>query len=255
MNITKPDNRRICMLDELRGIAIIAMIIYHTLYSMTFIFKLKFSYNLLWHAQKFQPFIPILFISLCGIVCSFSHNNMKRGIKIFAIAIAITIVTAVFMPSVTIIFGILHFLGIALILYSLTEKCLDKIPAHIGAMLTLTLFIIFYNIPYGYIGFKSLFYFKLPSQLYSYYPLFIIGLPTSNFSSGDYFPLIPNIFLFLLGIYIGKTIKEKGLPEFMYKRLCPPLDFLGKHSLLIYIVHQPVIIGILYVIISLFNLS
>lgn len=258
MNITKPDKRRICMLDELRGIAIIAMIIYHTLYSMAFIFKLNFSYDLLRHAQKFQPFIPILFISLCGIVCSFSHNNMKRGIKIFAIAIAITIVTAVFMPSATIIFGILHFLGIALLLYSLTEKWLDKIPALIGAILNLILFIIFYNIPCypdGYIGFKPLFYFELPSQLYSYYPLFIIGLPTSNFSSGDYFPLIPNIFLFLLGIYIGKAIKEKGLPEFMYKRLCPPLDFLGRHSLLIYIVHQPVIIGILYVIILMFNLS
>lgn len=251
MNITKPDNRRICMLDELRGIAIIAMIVYHTIFSMAFIFNLKFSYNLLWHAQKFQPFISILFISLCGIVCSFSRNNLKRGIKIFAIAIAVTIVTAVFMPSATIIFGILHFLGIALLLYSLTEKWFDKIPEYMGAIINLVFYIVTYNIPHGYIGFKPLLYFELPTQLYSCYPLFIIGLPTADFVSGDYFPIIPNIFLLLFGIYTGKIIKEKGVPEFMYKKLCPPLDFLGRHSLVIYVLHQPVIIGVLYIITSL----
>lgn len=255
MNITKPDNRRICMLDELRGVAIILMVIYHILYSMAFIFKLEFSYSLLYHATKFQPIIPILFISLCGITCSFSHNNLKRGAKLFAVAIIVTIITAVFMPSTTIIFGILHFLGISLIIYSLTEKWIDKLNIYIGAVASLVLYIVTYNIINRYIGFKSLIYFDLPSQLYNFYPLFIIGLPTAEFSSGDYFPLIPNIFLLLFGIYIGKIIKEKGAPDFMYKKLCPPLDFLGKHSLVIYVIHQPVIIGVLYVVTRLFGIS
>ena len=231
------------------------MLIYHTLYSMAFIFKLDFSYSLLYHATKFQPIIPILFISLCGIVCTFSRNNLKRGAKVFAVAIAITIVTSVFMPSATIIFGILHFLGLALIIYSLVEKWIDKIPVYIGLTVSIVLYIVTYNIPHGYIGFKPLLYFDLPSQLYSCYPLFIIGLPTSNFSSGDYFPLIPNIFLLLAGIHIGKIIKEKGVPDFMYKKLCPPLDFLGRHSLVIYVIHQPVIIGVLYVVTRLFGIN
>ena len=248
-------NKRICILDELRGIAIIAMIVYHTLYSMAFVFSLDFSYNLLLQAHKFQPFIPILFITLCGISCSFSKNNLKRGSIVMAIAIAITIATAIFMPSITIIFGILHFLGISLILYSVTKKFIDKIPVNIGIVLFLILFIVAYNIPKGYIGFKPIIYLELPTQLYRFYPLFIFGFPTPDFTSGDYYPLIPNIFLLLFGIYIGKLIKEKGVPSFMYKKLCPPLDFLGKHSLVIYVVHQPVIIGILYLVTFIFNIN
>lgn len=255
MNVTKFErNKRICMLDELRGVAIIAMIIYHTLYSMAFVFKLDFSYNLLLQAHKFQPLIPILFITLCGISCSFSKSNLKRGSIVFAIAIAITIVTAIFMPSATIIFGILHFLGIALILYSLAQKFIDKVPVNIGIVLFLVLFILAYNIPRGYIGFKPLIYFELPTQLYRFYPLFILGFPTPDFISGDYFPLIPNIFLLLFGVYIGKLIKEKDVPSFMYKKLCPPLDFLGRHSLAIYVVHQPIIIGILYLVTLVFDI-
>lgn len=250
MNTSK-EYKRLHTLDELRGIAIILMVLYHVLYSMTFIFSLEFAYNIMWHAVKFQPVIPIMFITLCGIVCSLSRNNLNRGIKIFAIAIVITIVTAVFMPSNAIIFGILHFLGVALILYALLEKWILKLPVSVGMVISLLLFIVLYNIPSGYIGFRGLLYFELPTQLYSCYPLFLIGLPTSSFSSSDYFPLIPNIFLFLFGIYTGKLIKEKGAPQFMYRSLCPPLAFLGRHSLFIYIIHQPIIIGVLYVVTAL----
>ena len=226
MTITKFEKgKRLCMLDELRGIAIIAMVIYHTIYSMAFIFHLDFSYSIFLQAYKFQPLIPILFITLCGISCSFSKSNLKRGALIFAIAIVITIATYIFMPS-------------------------TAIPENIGATISLALFIIFYNIPNGYIGYQPFLSLELPPQLYSCYPLFVIGLPTPDFSSGDYFPLIPYIFLLYSGCFLGKLILKNGAPDFMYKKLCPPLDFLGKHSLLIYVAHQPLIIGILFLVTS-----
>lgn len=255
MTLTKFEKgKRLCMLDELRGIAIIAMVIYHTIYSMAFIFNLDSGYELFFQAEKYQPLIPILFITLCGISCSFSKSNLKRGSLIFAIALAITIATYIFMPSIAIIFGILHFIGLALILYSITEKRIKKIPENIGATISLALFIILYNIPNGYIGYQPFLSLELPPQLYSCYPLFIIGLPTPDFSSGDYFPLIPNIFLLYFGCFLGRLIIKNGAPDFMYKKLCPPLDFLGKHSLLIYVVHQPLIIGVLFLITSLFGI-
>jgi uncharacterized membrane protein len=65
----KKENKRICMLDELRGVAIIAMVIYHTLVSMALIYSLEFSYDIFFKAQKLQPLIPITFITLCGISC------------------------------------------------------------------------------------------------------------------------------------------------------------------------------------------
>lgn len=249
----KKENKRICMLDELRGVAIIAMVIYHTLVSMVFIYNLEFSYEIFFKAQRLQPLIPITFITLCGISCSLSKNNLKRGVRIFAIALIATLVTFLFMPQMVIVFGILHFLGIALIIYSLLKSYTDKIKNNIGVVVSLLLYIITYSIPYGYIGFKSLIYFDLPSQLYSVYPLFIIGLPTPDFYSGDYFPIVPHLFLFFTGIFIGKILKEKGAPKLMYKKLCPPLDFIGKYSLVIYVVHQPVIIGVLYLLVEVFK--
>ncbi len=249
----KNENKRICMLDELRGVAIIAMVIYHALVSMAMIFSLEFSYDIFFYAQKLQPLIPITFITLCGISCSLSKNNLKRGAKIFAISLVITLVTFLFMPQMVIVFGILHFLGLALIIYSLLKRYADKINNGAGFVISLVLFIVTYSIPYGYIGFKSLIYFDLPSQLYSFYPLFIIGLPTPDFYSGDYFPLVPHIFLFFAGVFIGKIIKEKGAPRLMYKKLCPPLDFIGKHALVIYVAHQPIIIGVLYLLTEVFG--
>lgn len=249
----KKENKRICMLDELRGVAIIAMVIYHTLVSMALIYNLEFSYDIFLKAEKLQPLIPITFITLCGISCSLSKSNTKRGIRIFAIALVITLVTFLFMPQMVIVFGILHFLGLALIIYSLIKRYIDKIKSRAGIVVSLILYIITYNIPNGYIGFKGLLYFDLPSQLYSFYPLFIIGLPTADFYSGDYFPIIPHIFLFLAGVFIGENLKEQGVPKFMYKKLCSPLDFIGKYSLVIYVAHQPIIIGVLYLLVEVFK--
>ena len=102
-------SKRICLFDEIRGFAVILMVIYHTLFSMTFIFDNEKLYPLMMKMMLYEPIIPILFISICGIVCSFSRSNLKRGIKIFGIAIAVTVVTYIVMPEMTIFFGILHF--------------------------------------------------------------------------------------------------------------------------------------------------
>lgn len=242
--------RRICLLDELRGLAVIAMVIYHIFYSMTFLFHMECAYPIMRTVYPYEPVIPIIFITICGICCTFSHNNLKRGLLVFAISAIITLATAIFIPSQAIWFGILHFLGIAILIYALAEKTniLNKIPVNAGLFVSLILYIICYNIPKGYIGFIPLFKIELPQELYSFYWLSFLGFPSADFTSGDYFPIIPNIFLFFFGIFSGKIIDNKKLPEFMYKKLCPPLDYIGKHALIIYVVHQPLIIGVLFII-------
>lgn len=248
--ISEDKKRRICLLDELRGLAVIAMVLYHILYSMTFLFHIECAYPIMLAVYPYEPFIAITFITICGICCTFSHNNLKRGLLVFAISAVITLVTAIFTPSQTIWFGVLHFLGIAILIYALAEKTdiFNKIPANAGLFVSLILYIICYNIPKGYIGFITLFKIELPQELYSFYWLSFLGFPSDDFSSGDYFPIIPNMFLFFFGVFSGKIIDNKKLPEFMYKKFCPPLDFIGKHALIIYVVHQPLIIGVLFVI-------
>ena len=198
--------------------------------------------------MPYEPLIPILFISICGIVCSFSRSNLKRGIKIFSLAIVVTVVTYIFIPEMTIFFGILHFLGIALIIYVLTEKLTDKINRMYGMIVSVLLFVVLYNVPQRYIGILPYPYIRMPDGLYQYYWLSFIGFPSADFTSGDYFPLIPYIFLFFFGVFLGKTIKGKELPSFFYRSYLPPLDFIGRHALVIYLLHQPLILGILNIL-------
>jgi uncharacterized membrane protein len=75
-----------------------------------------------------------------------------------------------------------------------------------------------------------------------------LGLPWKRFSSSDYFPLLPNLGYFLLGSVIGRTAyrkKETLLPMVNPKNpLICVLSFCGKHSLWIYLLHQPILAGI-----------
>ena len=248
--ISENKKGRICLLDELRGLAVIAMILYHILYSMTFLFHMECAYPIMLAVYPYEPLISITFITICGICCTFSHNNLKRGFLVFSISAVITLATSIFTPSQTIWFGVLHFLSIAILFYTIAEKTniFNKISIKIGLFISLAFYIICYNIPKGYIGFSPLFNIELPQEFYSFYWLSFLGFPSSDFTSGDYFPIIPNIFLFFFGVFLGKIIDNKKLPEFMYKKLCPPLDYIGKHALIIYVVHQPLIICVLFVV-------
>lgn len=245
---TNSENRRMCLLDEIRGIAVILMVIYHAFYSMTFIFHMEFSYTIMFAIMPFEIVIPATFIIISGIVSVYSRNNVQRGLNLFTIALLISLVTSIILPEQAILFGILHFLGIGLIIYSFFQDWLSKIPIELGLRLSLILFMVLYYLPNGMIGFPTLFSIKLPTELYSIYWLSFLGFPTPDFVSSDYFPIFPYIFLLFFGSFIGQYLKKVKTPEVLYSRLCPPLDFIGKHALLIYILHQPIIIGILFLI-------
>ena len=240
--------KRIHLLDEIRGFAIVLMIIYHALFSAAFVFENDTAYLWLVRVTPYEPVISVMFITLCGIVCSFSRNNRKRGIKIFAVAVGITIITRIFMEEMTIYFGILHFLGSVLFLYSFAEKTTDKISLRYGIGISLFLFVVLYNVPYRYIGIYPYPHIALPDEWYQYYWLSFLGFPSNDFASGDYFPLIPYSFLFMFGVFVGKIMKNHTLPDFVYQKHIKPLGFIGRHSLFIYLIHQPVIIGLLYIL-------
>ena len=68
-----------------------------------------------------------------------------------------------------------------------------------------------------------------------------------DFASSDYFPLHPNLGYFLIGAAIGKTLyrkKESLLPALADYGIWKPLCFLGRHSLWVYLLHQPILSGI-----------
>ena len=246
--------KRIHIIDEYRGIALIAMLIYHTLYDMAVIFG--FHFNISWFFSQpmhiFQQCIGISFIFISGMSSTLSKNSLRRSLIIFAAAMGMTIITAILMPSQIIRFGVLHLLGVSGIITAAFMPSIKKLSRKVSLLFSGLFFIIFYttyNVPNGYINlfFKNIY---LPKILYTSKYTFFLSFPHSKFYSSDYYPLIPWIFLFLAGAFLLSALRYI-LPKFCYKLHVPALAAIGRHTLMIYLLHQPVIYGVLYLICSI----
>lgn len=154
------------------------------------------------------------------------------------------------MPDLPDRFGILHLLGFSMLLFAGLNKPLEKINPCLGLAVFSLLFLIFFNLPKGYLFFEP-FSISAPNVFYQSKWLFPFGLPHSSFRSLDYFPLIPWSLLFIAGSYFGRLLKQNKMPEFFYRPHLRPLAFVGRNTIWIYLFHQPVLYGALYIVFSL----
>ena len=227
-------NNRYHLLDTIRGFAIINMILYHLLWDVNFLFGYKIKWYLSHIGSIWQQAICITFIFISGFCFSLGRHQYKRGFITCGCAVAITVATYVFMPKNTVLFGVLCLIGSCTIITKLTEKYLKKLNCYIGFGIFTALFVILKCI--GLYGF--------PKWLYKNIFTAYIGFPPLRFASADYFPLVPWLFLFVGGYYAFDIFKNYNIKAFLGAK-CPPLEFLGRHSLVIYMLHQPVIYLIL----------
>lgn len=242
--------RRIHFLDELRGFAIICMIVHHTFLDIGDVLGLDWGYDVFDALCTVQPIFWAIFIVVSGICTRLSRNSAKRGLIVLACAFIITLVTAVFMPlfgfvGAEIYFGILHCLGICMIIVGLTMPLIKKIDFRIGAVVSAVLFFFFYGIDMHHLLFGLI---KLPDSIYFTNMLAPIGLHTTSFYSADYFPVVPWIFMFYFGAFVGKPVSEDKLPKFMYTKHSKALSFIGKNSLWVYLIHQPIIYSVMIIV-------
>lgn len=244
MELIVKKHTRIDLLDAVRGVAILAMVVYHALFDLTDIFGIKIA--LFSQLEFLEPPFAGAFILLAGLSCRFSHNNVRRALRVLALALAVTLATALFLPDEAIWFGILHFMGVAILLYIPFRRLLDTLPAAVSISVLAVLFILTYSLPTsGLIGIPGAFGIVLPSSLYSTPFLFWMGFPNASFTSADYFPLLPWIFLFFIGAVVGIPVKEHRLPERFYTVRIPFLAAAGRNTLLIYALHQPILYGVM----------
>jgi uncharacterized membrane protein len=239
---------RYYLLDELRGFAIILMILYHGFFLTGQVFG--YSFGNFW-LDVFMPVEPVfagLFIIISGICCRFSHSNAKRGTMLLVVALALTGVTFEIQYlgiDEPILFGILHLLSISMLVFAALHYVLDRIPALLQIIVFAVVFVFTYQVPEGILGIGGWsMHLTEPTadQLY----LFPFGFRTSDFYSSDYFPLLPWLFLFLLGSALGIYANRGKFPKFFSTSHIKPLQFVGRHSLIIYLAHVPV----LYIVVS-----
>ena len=230
--------KRIWELDVFRGFCILGVVVVHFVYDLTDLYGI-----LRWDAPALFQFVQnwggVLFLLLSGICATLGSRSVRRGIIVFTCGMICTAVTFYmtklgFDSSIIIYFGVLHCLGTCMILWWLFKRLPTWFLAVLGiAMAVAGLYLQTRTFDTGL--------WLMP-----------LGFMPDGFASSDYFPLLPNLGYFLLGGVLGRTLYRKqetlllkvneNNPVLRFLRLC------GRHSLWIYLLHQPVLSGLCWLL-------
>lgn len=131
---------RYALLDELRGLDLVSMMLYHACWDMMFLFGIWMDWYAGMPGRLWQQSICWVFILLSGFCVPLGHRTLKRGAQVFAAGALVTVVTLVFMPEDRVVFGVLTFLGSAMLLTGVLEPLLKKIPPAAGLAVSAVLF-------------------------------------------------------------------------------------------------------------------
>ena len=231
-------------IDLVRGIAILMMILFHTVFDLYFFKILPVNiYSGFW--RYFAYATATLFLLLVGISLTISHARaastitktrlalkfVYRGAGIFFLGLLITFCTWLYLGEGFVVFGILHLIGISIMISPLFFP-LKK-----------------YTIPVGLLFIATGWYFATLTGPYWLIPL---GIHPATFWSVDYEPIFPWMGVVLIGMGLGSTCILRAC-EYLLSPHYPQatiqkITFPGRHSLIIYLVHQPIIIFILSLI-------
>ncbi len=237
--------RRYIELDLLRSAAVLGMLIYHTAFDLQIVFHMDIDVlHGLW--KFFQQAIATTFLLLVGISFAISHDRtppakrrlkfLKRGLIVLGCAMSVTAATYYSDPSTYVRFGVLHLIGVSILLLPLFAK--RKIDAIATAMALL-------------VAHQWTAHLRVPTSL-----LLPLGLMPYDFRTLDYFPLIPWFGVVLIGLVTGQFFYVRHLewrthlPSILKaeSRKLKAMTVPGRYALSIYMVHQPVILLVLWMI-------
>lgn len=246
------------LLDTLRGFTLVHMVLFHFLYDVFIIYGFHPGWDRLLPTRIWQQYICWSFILISGIAFHFSRSVWKKSLILIAWGFVFTGVTILVLPSETIWFGILSFMGLAALVTGLLDPLLSKIPPALGILLSGLCFFLTRHVPqkpFGYIGIGPLHLLRLPQSLYRWWFGAWIGFLPLEFHSSDYFPLIPWLFLFWAGYYLYFYLQQEKTAAIMQRGKLPLLTAIGRKSLWIYVIHQPVCMLICIVLFDVLKLG
>ncbi len=240
-------SKRIAVLDSIRGCMLVSMILYHAVWDLVYLFGMDWPWFNGLPASLWQQSICCTFILLSGFCWPLSRKPLKRGVLVFAAGLVVTAVTLVLSPSTRVVFGVLTLIGSSMLLQTALEPLLRQVPAGVGLAASTVLFAVFRWVNQGYLWFGPLGNTVLPKALYQGLGASFLGFTDPGFFSTDYFSLLPWYFLFAAGYFMHQLWYGRLRKSRLAAVRVPGLDWLGRHSLVVYMLHQPVICGVLTV--------
>lgn len=231
-------SKRIWELDALRGLALLGMMGIHFVYDLVDLFGVWNWQQPAWYLF-FKNNYGAVFFLISGISVTLGSHPVKRGAQVFLCGFLCTGVTlGMYLlgfagKGIIIYIGVLQCLGLCMMLWPLFRRCPDRALTALGLAMMIA----------GW---------YLRTQAFPFWLLTPLGFAPYGFTSSDYFPLLPNFGYFLLGAVVGK--RAYAGRKSLFPRETPPLGlfrWMGRHSLMIYLLHQPVLAAIVAVMAAL----
>lgn len=239
-------------IDMVRGLAVMAMIIFHTAFQLRYIFHKRIIAND-WFWMVGPLVIGGTFLTVAGISLYIGAQKgryntisqlLKRNGRIFGLGMLLTLITCMAHEYAGgyVYFGILHCIGLAALITYYTLGW----PKYANMLAGILLIGVGMYV-------KSLYLTCKCAALFWLYPCHATSLGNQL----DYYPLIPSIGYLWVGIFLGKILYPPGQrafnlnPSSTFITYSSPIRFLGRHSLLIYCIHAPIIFSIIYLMDSL----
>jgi len=222
---------RIWELDALRGLCLVLVVAFHLWYDLVYLFGL-IPLRAAGLFRLMNDWGGVAFLVISGVCVTLGKHPVRRGLAVFGCGMVISLVTVgMYLLNFTgkgiiIYFGVLHCLGVCMLLWPLLKTLPVWALASMGVILAA-------------VGI----YLKFSGVAVSFPWLMPLGIPYWGFTSSDYFPLMPNLGYFLIGAFLGRTLyrsRQSLLPQLPGMGV---FSWIGRHSLLIYLLHQPVLAG------------
>lgn len=284
---------RVWELDFVRGICVILMVLDHVLYSIMDVAPFIDSMlnktvwegisawveDVYWY-NNLRIWIRFLvlgaFFVICGTSCSLSRSNFKRGAMCFLVGCGISCVTVIidkiFAVGISIYFGVLHMLGVSILVYALFEK-LGKVISKIGStdetkkvtkaigdylapimglVLLIVYFVCFFD---GINGDMPITNVKLDDKSMSVFASLFVNVQYSDIGwivgGADFWPLFPWLAIVLIGGFVGVGIYKTRVKNYLARfdgKWNKPVCFVGRHALVVYVAHQVAAVLLLFLI-------
>ena len=232
---------RVRAYDIVRGLAVISMVAFHACYDLVYLAGVPIPWFSGLLRDVWRASISWTFLFVAGCMCRHSHSNLARGLRLLALALGIYVVTSVAGVDTPISFGIIFCLGACGVVAALLDRMGALPTGGLAAALLLLAFLSLLGLPHGTIGLGTL-QVEVPRALYETPWLSWLGLPGPGFASGDYYPVLPYLLIYLAGAAAAGAWSRRGYPAWSRDASAPALEFVGRHALVIYVVHQPLLL-------------